>query len=100
MFPEVRVHLVPRISLHSIGVYFGAPWFVVAIAQEVHKQMLSTVRRTPVATLPLKAPMRSEAFVTVGYWSLVRNEGMEPQSSPHVTHYNRSHCLFHSFIPS
>ena len=28
---------------------------------------------------------------------LAMHEGMDPQSSPDITHYNSSHCLFDSF---
>ena len=31
-----------------------------------------------------------------GLW-LARNEGMDPYSSPYITHSSSSHALFHSF---
>ena len=37
-----------------------------------------------------------------GVWPLVseESEGMDPYSSPYITHYGSFHFLFHSFIPS
>ena len=34
------------------------------------------------------------------YLWLARSEGMDPYSSPYVTHCSNFHVLFHSFIPS
>ena len=31
---------------------------------------------------------------------LARNEGMDPDGNPHITHRSRFHACFHSLIPS
>ena len=51
-----------------------------------------------VVRLYLLLPTRSMRLVT-GLW-LARNEGMDPYSSPYITHYSRFHFLFHSFLSS
>ena len=53
---------------------------------EIDTKRLAITRRLMVAW-PLKDP------ATTYLW-LARNEGMDPYSSPCITH-----CLFHSFLP-
>ena len=39
-------------------------------------------------------------LIPITYLWLDRNKGMDPYSSPYITHYNSVHVLFPSFIPS
>ena len=57
--------------------------------------LIRLLKAWPHATFRAKAPSYSNSYLC-----LARYEGMDPNSSHSITHSNRFHLLFHSFIPS
>ena len=67
---------------------------------EIHE---STNEAQQVATTSclLGSSVRGASFsVSITYLWLARNEGMDPYSSPYITHHCSFHFLFHSCIPT